>query len=133
VALNDEEGAKGKGLFSEEQMGGRLRVADKYPVPQVAKRHGVSAQTLSGWRHAPDLAPGTREHPEALSVSCGRHQSRPAAAGQDRPGTPRGWADAWSAIVWPSMPGSMTFLVILLIAKHQCCAILPVVVLGEGL
>jgi transposase-like protein len=27
-----------------------LREADEKPVPEVAKRHGVSAQTIYGWR-----------------------------------------------------------------------------------
>ena len=39
-----------KGRFSEEQMVGILREADKDPVAQVAKRHGVSEQTIYGWR-----------------------------------------------------------------------------------
>ena len=47
-------------------------------------------------------------------------------------GTPRGWADAWLAIIWPSMSGSMAFLVIILVAEHQCCTILPVGVIGGG-
>ena len=46
-------------------------------------------------------------------------------------GTPRGWADAWLAIIWPSMSGSMAFLVIILVAEHQCCTILPVGVIGR--
>lgn len=38
-----------KGSFSEEQMVGiLLREADKDPVAQVAKRHGVSEQTIYG-------------------------------------------------------------------------------------
>jgi transposase-like protein len=27
-----------------------LREADEKPVPEVAKRHGISAQTIYGWR-----------------------------------------------------------------------------------
>lgn len=34
-----------KGHFTEEQMVEILREADQRPVPEVAKRHGVSAQT----------------------------------------------------------------------------------------
>ena len=39
-----------KTRFSEEQMVTILREADKKPVPEVAKKHGVSAQTIYGWR-----------------------------------------------------------------------------------
>ena len=36
--------------FTEEQMVTILREADAKPVPEVAKTHGVSAQTIYGWR-----------------------------------------------------------------------------------
>ena len=36
--------------FMEEQMVTILREADATPVPEVAKKHGVSAQTIYGWR-----------------------------------------------------------------------------------
>ena len=39
-----------KARFSEEQMVTILREADQRPVPEVAKKHGVSDQTIYGWR-----------------------------------------------------------------------------------
>ena len=39
-----------KGRFSEEQMVAIIREADRDPVPAVAKRHGVSEQTIYSWR-----------------------------------------------------------------------------------
>jgi len=39
-----------KSRFSEEQMVKILREADRVPVPEVAKRHGISDQTVYAWR-----------------------------------------------------------------------------------
>ena len=39
-----------KSRFSEQQMVKILREADKRPVVQVAKKHGVSEQTIYLWR-----------------------------------------------------------------------------------
>jgi putative transposase len=39
-----------KSRFSEEQMVKILREADRSPVVQVAKKHGVSEQTIYAWR-----------------------------------------------------------------------------------
>ena len=39
-----------KGRFCEEQMVGILREADRSPVAQVAKKHGISEQTIYTWR-----------------------------------------------------------------------------------
>ena len=39
-----------KSRFSEEQMVKILREADKTPIAEVAKKHGVSEQTIYVWR-----------------------------------------------------------------------------------
>jgi putative transposase len=39
-----------KARFTEEQMVAILREADRERVPAVAKRHGVSEQTIYAWR-----------------------------------------------------------------------------------
>ena len=39
-----------KARFTEEQMVAMVREADREPVPAVAKRHGVSEQTIYTWR-----------------------------------------------------------------------------------
>jgi len=39
-----------KSRFTDEQMVGMIRAADKEPVAAVAKRHGVSEQTIYAWR-----------------------------------------------------------------------------------
>jgi transposase-like protein len=49
MALSEERVMK-KARFSEEQMVKILREADQSPVTEVAKRHGVSDQTIYAWR-----------------------------------------------------------------------------------
>ena len=47
-----------KTRFTEEHMVTILREVDRRPVPDVAKQHGVSAQTIYSWRkHFGSLKP----------------------------------------------------------------------------
>jgi putative transposase len=39
-----------KARFTEEQMVAIIREADREPVSAVARRHGISEQTISSWR-----------------------------------------------------------------------------------
>jgi putative transposase len=39
-----------KNRYSDEQIVRILREADKDPLPEVAKRHGISEQSIYGWR-----------------------------------------------------------------------------------
>ena len=61
--------------FTKEQMVTILREADARPVPEVAKKHGVSAQTIYGWRkHFGTLEPADVKRLRQLEPSS---NSRP--------------------------------------------------------
>ena len=66
-----------KSRFTEEQMVAMLREADRDSVPAVAKRHGLSEQTIYAWRkrfgmlQVDDVrhASALRQRPR-ISVTC---------------------------------------------------------------
>ena len=58
-----------KSRFSDEQMVAILREADKSSVPEVAKKHKVSEQTIYGWRkHFGGLEPADVKRLRALEL-----------------------------------------------------------------
>ena len=62
-----------KTRFTEEQMVTILREADQRPVPEVAKKHGVSSQTIYAWRkHFGSLEPTDIKRLRQLEQENGR-------------------------------------------------------------
>ena len=62
-----------KTRFTEEQMVTILREADEKSVPEVAKKHSISAQTIYGWRkHFGALEPADIKRLRQLEQENGR-------------------------------------------------------------
>src|SRR3954467_3963530 len=67
------QGGRKKTRFTEEQMVTILREADEKSVPEVAKKHGVSSQTIYGWRkHFGSLEPADIKRLRQLEQENGR-------------------------------------------------------------
>jgi putative transposase len=50
MALSEKENVVRKSRFSEEKMVQILQEADRTPIGEVAKQHGISEQTIYNWR-----------------------------------------------------------------------------------
>jgi len=46
--------------------------------------------------------------------------------------TPRGWASAWLALIWPDQHPSMAYLAIVMVVKGRCCGIIPIAIICRG-
>jgi transposase-like protein len=79
MAPSEKRGAVKKTRFSEKQMVTILREADRRPVPEVATRHGVNAQTIYAWRkHFGSLEPTDVKRLRQLEQENGRLKKRVA-------------------------------------------------------
>ena len=66
-----------KTRFTDEQMVTILRETDTKPVPDVAKKHGVSAQTIYSWRkHFGSLEPSDVKRLRQIEQENGRLKNR---------------------------------------------------------
>ena len=72
-----------KSRFTDEQMVAILREADRDPVATVAKRHGVSEQTIYTWRKRFGGVPGGRR--AAPEAARGGERAAEEAGGRARP------------------------------------------------
>ena len=75
-----------KGRFSEEQMVAIIREADRDPVAAVAKRHGVSEQTIYTWRKRFGGSAGERRQAAAAARGreCAAEEAGRRARSRDR-------------------------------------------------
>jgi putative transposase len=67
-----------KTRFTEEQMVTILREADLRPVPEVAKKHCISGQTIYAWRK------------QLRNAGSGRRQAAATARARERPAEENG-------------------------------------------
>ena len=75
-----------KSRFTEEQMVAILREADQAPVPEVAKKHRVSAQAIYTWRRRfGQLQPADVKRLRQLEIENAKLKKPLPALGQ-RPG-----------------------------------------------
>jgi putative transposase len=85
MALSEKESVVRKSRFSEEKMVQILREADRTPIGEVAKQHGISEQTIYNWRRhfgSMDSASAAR----AAQKTRGKQQAACVCAGQTRSG-----------------------------------------------